>query len=139
LSSVQILNLLAGADETTVSNLSQAQTNQAQLAATGAATLAAGRITEGVGLARGAEKVFGLNRFSIDPSLIRGGVTNPTARLTVGRRITPDLTILYSADLVGANERLISVEYNVSDRLSFVLTQSQPDGFGFDVMLRQSR
>ena len=138
LSAVQILNLLAGGDETTVASL-QSQADQARLAATGAATLAAGKIAEEVGLERGAEKLLGLNRFSIDPSVVRGGVTNPTARLTVGRRITPDLAVLYSVDLRGTEERVLSVEYTLSDRLSVLLTNTEPGGLGFDLRLRHSR
>jgi hypothetical protein len=138
LTAVQILNLLAGADETAVATLSPAQTDQARLAATGAATLAAGRIAEEVGLERGAERLFGLNRFSIDPSVIKGGVTNPTARLTVGKRITPDFSVLYSVDLRGTEERILSVEYTLSDRFSLLLTRADPGGFGFDLRLRQS-
>ncbi|MBI3932607.1 MAG: translocation/assembly module TamB domain-containing protein [Acidobacteria bacterium] len=138
LSAVQILNLLAGADESTVASLQAAQADQARLAATGAATLAAGKIAEEVGLERGAERLFGLNRFSIDPSVVKGGVTNPTARLTVGKRITPDLNVLYSVDLRGTEERLLSVEYTLSDRLSVLLTRTEPGGFGFDLRLRRS-
>jgi translocation and assembly module TamB len=138
LSAVQILNLLAGADENTVAGL-QTQADQARLAATGAATLAAGKIAEEVGLERGAEKLLGLNRFSIDPSVVRGGVTNPTARLTVGKRITPDLTVLYSVDLRGTEGRVLSVEYTLSDRLSVLLTSSDLDGLGFDLRVRHSR
>jgi translocation and assembly module TamB len=135
LSAIQILNLLAGAEESTVASLTQAQTEQARLAATGAATL----ISEEVGLEREAERLFGLNRFSIDPSLVKGGASNPTARLTVGKRLTPDLNVLYSVDLRGTEDRLISVEYTLSDRLSLLLTQSEPGGLGFDLRLRHSR
>jgi translocation and assembly module TamB len=139
LSAVQILSLLAGADETAVASVDQAQQRQANLAATGAATLAAGRIAEEVGLERGAERLLGLNRFSIDPSVVRGTVTNPTARLTLGKRITPDLNVVYSQDLRGTEERLLSVEYTLSDRLSLLLTRADPEGFGFDLRLRHSR
>jgi translocation and assembly module TamB len=135
---VQILNLLAGADETAVASV-QSQADQALLAATGAATLAAGRIAEEVGLERGAEKIFGLNRFSIDPSVVRGGVTNPTARLTLGKRITPDLNVLYSVDLRGTEERVLSLEYSLSDRFSVLLTSTEPGGLGFDLRVRHSR
>jgi hypothetical protein len=136
LSALQILNLLAGGDESTVASLTQAQTDQARLAATGAASLAAGRISEGVGLERGAERLFGLNRFSIDPSVVKGGVTNP--RLTVGKRITSDLSVLYTVDLRGTEERILTVEYTLSDRFSLLLTREDPGGFGVDVRLRQS-
>ncbi len=139
LTAVQILNLLAGADETTVASLTTTQTDQARLAATGAASLAAGKISEEVGLEREAERLFGLNRFSIDPSVIKGGVANPTARLTVGKRITPDINVLYSVDLRGTEERVLSVEYTLSDRLSLLMTRTEPGGFGFDVRLHQNR
>jgi translocation and assembly module TamB len=140
LSSVQILNLLAGADESVVSSLTEAQAGQTQLAATGAATLAAGRLSEQVGLERGVERVFGLNRFSIDPSIVRGGAgTTTSARLTVGKRLTPDLSVIFSQDLRGTEERILSVEYILSDRLSLLLTREQPGGLGFDLRLRRSR
>jgi hypothetical protein len=138
LSAVQILSLLAGADERDVASLTQVQSESTNLAATGAATLAAGRLSEGVGLERGAERLLGLNRFSIDPSALRGGVANPTARLTVGKRITPDLSVLYSVDLRGTQERILSVEYTLSDRLSVLATQAEPDGLGFDLRVRRT-
>lgn len=140
LSAVQILNLMAGADESVVTSLTEAQAGQAQLAATGAATLAAGRISEQVGLERGVERVFGLNRFSIDPSIVRGGAgTTTSARLTVGKRLNPDLSVIYSQDLRGTEERILSVEYILSDRLSLLLTREQPGGFGFDLRLRRTQ
>jgi translocation and assembly module TamB len=139
LAALQILNLLAGADESAVASLTQAQSAQWQLAATGAASLATGRLSEEVGLERGAERVFGLNRFSIDPSLLRGATTNPTARLTVGKRLTADLSVLYSIDLRGVDGPVLSVEYSLSDRLSVLLTQSQLDGLGFDILLRHTQ
>jgi len=139
LSPIQILNLLAGADESAVASLAQAQAEQARLAAAGAATLAAGRINEEVGLERGAERLLGLNRFSIDPSVLRGDFQNPTARLTLGKRIGPDLNVQYSQDLSAAADRLFTLEYNLSDRLSLLVTQAEPGGFGFDLRLRQTR
>lgn len=149
LSSLQILALLAGQDETEVANLTttQARQSQAQLAAAGAATLAAGRLAESVGLEREAERLFGLNRFSIDPSLLRGAGTTPTARVTVGKRLTPDLNVLYSQDLRGTEEHILAVEYTLSERFSLLLTRTDPGtaktgvekGWAFDVRLRRSR
>ena len=57
----------------------------------------------------------------------------------MGKRLTSDLSVVYSVDLRGTGERLLSVEYSVSDRFSVLLTQSEVDGYGFDVRLRQSR
>ena len=139
LTAVQILNLLAGADESDVASLATSQTRQANLAATGAATLAAGRIAEEVGLERGAERLFGLNRFSIDPSLVKGDVTNPSARISLGKRITPDVNVLYSIDLRGVQDPFLSVEYTLSDRFSLSVSRADPGGYGFDLRLRQSK
>jgi translocation and assembly module TamB len=149
LSSLQILALLAGQAESEVANLTQteARQDQGRLAAAGAATLAAGRISESMGLEREAERLFGLNRFSIDPSLLRGAGTTPTARVTVGKRITPDLNVLYSQDLRGTEERILAVEYTLTDRFSLLLTRTDPGtaktgverGWAFDVRIRQSR
>lgn len=149
LDAVGILSLLAGADPSTVVSFDAASRSAAQtrLAATGAATLAAGRLSEEVGLERGAEKLLGLNRFSIDPGLNRFSVDpsaaranlGTTARLTVGKRLTPDVNVLYSVDLGGTAERLISLEYTLSDRFSLLMTRAEPAGFGFDLRLRRSR
>jgi hypothetical protein len=149
LSSLQILALLAGQDESEVANLTQAEAraNQGYLAAAGAATLAAGRISESMGLEREAERLFGLNRFSIDPSLLRGAGNTATARVTVGKRITPDLNVLYSQYLGGTEERILALEYTLTDRFSLLLTRTDPGtgktgverGWAFDVRIRQSR
>jgi translocation and assembly module TamB len=149
LSSLQILALLAGREESEVANLTQTQAreSQGQLARAGAATLAAGRLSESMGLEREAERLFGLNRFSIDPSLLRGAGTTPTARVTVGKRLTSDLNVLYSQDLRGTEERILAIEYTLTDRFSLLLTQTDPGtaktgaekGWAFDVRIRQSR
>jgi hypothetical protein len=59
-------------------------------------------------------------------------------RMTLGKRVTPDLSVVYSQDLRGAEDRLLSVEYTLSDRLSLLLTRVGQD-YGFDLRLRQSR
>jgi translocation and assembly module TamB len=139
LSAVQIVNLMAGADETAVSSLTQSQSDQAKLAVAGAATLFTGALTEQVGIGRQAERLFGLNRFSIDPALVKGDVASPTARLTVGKRVTPDLSMLYSIDLKNGRDQLISVEYTLSDRFSVLFTSSELSGPGVDIRVRKSR
>jgi len=55
-------------------------------------------------LERGTQRLFGLSRFSIDPLLVGRG-NDPTARITVGQRVTKDLTVTYSQNLTsGASE-----------------------------------
>jgi hypothetical protein len=137
LSTVAILSLLAGADESEVERSADFR-DRHDLAAAGAATLAAGRLSEQFGLERRASRL-GLNRFSIDPTVaVRGEFRNPGVRLTAGKRVTPDLSVVYSQDLRGADEHLWSVEYSLSDRVSVLLTRADPGGFGFDVRLRRT-
>ncbi|MBN2369900.1 MAG: translocation/assembly module TamB domain-containing protein [Vicinamibacteria bacterium] len=145
---IQILNLLAGADDSAVNSLLNAQREQPQLGAAGAATLATGWISETVGIEKGVQKLLGLSRFSIDPKTINLALSekadiNATARITVGRRLTPDLSVLYVRDLGGKEERFLTVEYVVTDKVSLLLTQSERSGepreIGFDVLLRHSK
>jgi translocation and assembly module TamB len=140
LSAVQILNLLAGADESAVA-LGQASIDRGRLAEQGAASLAVGAASEGIGLERHAERLFGINRFSIDPAVLKGGgFTNPAARVTVGKRLTPDLSVLYSVDLHGTNERIFSIEYSLKDWLSVLMTSGGGTGrVGVDALVQRSR
>ena len=138
LSTIQIVNLLAGADDSQLGSFTLSQAEQQRLAGLGAATVAVGGLSEVVGLERQAQKI-GLSRFSIDPALVRGEYTNATARLTVGKRVTPDLNVLYSIDLKTGKDQLISAEYSLSDRFSVLLTSSEQGGLGVDVRVRQLR
>ncbi len=77
-------------------------------------------------------RLFGINRFQIDPLLVgRGG--DPTARLTVGRRITNDLSVTFSTNLATAEEQIILIEYRLRNNLSIIGLRDQLGNFGFDV------
>jgi translocation and assembly module TamB len=140
LAEYQILSVLAGAppDEQEIVDPTQRELAQRKLAAAGAATLFTGRISEELGLERGASRL-GLNRFSIDPAVTRGEGVRPAARVTVGKRITPDVNVVYSVDLSAAEDRIVTVEYTLSDRFSLVLSRADINGYGFDVRVRQTR
>ncbi len=81
-------------------------------------------------------RLFGLNRFSIDPTIAAPG-TDPSARVTVGRRITRDFSITYSTNLASNQDQVVLIEYRASDRLSFVASRAQDGAFGIDVRLRK--
>jgi autotransporter translocation and assembly factor TamB len=138
LSTVAILSLLAGAEESEVERTSELA-DRSELAATGAATLAAGRLSEQFGLERRASRL-GLSRFSIDPTVgVRGEYRNSTVRLTAGKRLTPDLSVVFSQELRGSDEHLLSLEYSLSDKVSILLTRAAPGGLGFDLRLRRTQ
>jgi translocation and assembly module TamB len=104
-------------------------------------TLAQGLIAASLSeqIERGTQRIFGLSRFSIDP-LVVGRGSDPTARLTLGQRITKDLTITYSQNLTSGPsglERIVLIEYRISDRLSIVATRGERGEIGFNVRIRK--
>jgi translocation and assembly module TamB len=75
-------------------------------------------------VSRASNKLFGLSRLEISP-VIGGTGQAPTARLTVARRISKDVTVTYSTNLASDPNQILAVEYRVSNRLSFVAQYEQ--------------
>jgi translocation and assembly module TamB len=128
--SLLLSGTLAG-DGSTAESLNQTGLNLAQT------LLATGISEQGEKI---TQRLFGLNRFSIDP-LIAGRGSDPTARVTVGRRVTKDLTLTYSQNLTSSGQsgidRIVLIEYRLSNRLSVVGYRNERDQLGFDVRLRK--
>jgi len=74
---------------------------------------------------RATNKLFGLTRFEINPVI--GGRTGstPAARLTLGRRISKEVTVTYSTNVTSDPNQILALEYRVSDRLSFIAQYEQ--------------
>jgi translocation and assembly module TamB len=118
------------------------------LAQTGLNT-AAGVVTDALinqPLSRATDRLFGLNRFAIDPVLAGQRGINPGARLTVGRQINRNLLVTYSTNLASDRNQIVALEYRVSNRLSFIAQYEQAsltnvtrrnDNFSFLVRLRR--
>lgn len=88
---------------------------------------------------RGTQRLFGLSRFSIDP-LIVGRGSDPTARITLGQQVAKNLTITYSQNLtsgVSGLDRIVLVEYRLSNRFSIVGFRNDRSELGFDVRVRK--
>ncbi|HEX8845637.1 MAG TPA: translocation/assembly module TamB domain-containing protein [Pyrinomonadaceae bacterium] len=129
-------------------DLSSGETGASALAQSGLGT-AASLLTESLISAparRATDKLFGLNRFEIDPLIAGRGGESPTARLTVGRQINKNLSITYSTNVTGNQNQVLSVEYRVSNRLSFVAQyeqgsttgfSSRNDNFSFEIRLKK--
>ena len=107
----------------------------AQTQATNLGTLLAQPLSSRIG-SNVTGRLFGLNRFAIDP-LVSGRGTDPTARVTVGRRITKDLSITFSTNLASNQDQVVLIEYRATDRLSFVASRAEDGAFGLDVRLRK--
>jgi autotransporter translocation and assembly factor TamB len=131
LRTVDILRLLAGASERDILIGSEEE----ELAGVGVATLLTERLTQEV--SRRAERLFGLDRFSIDPFLV-GQFTNPTARVSIGKQIYRDLSVSYSTNLNEATETLILVEYTPEGPVSWILSRDEEGALGVDLRFRKS-
>jgi translocation and assembly module TamB len=88
---------------------------------------------------RGTQRLFGLSRFSIDPLLVGRG-SDPTARVTIGKRVSRDLTLTYSQNLTSGPsglDRIVLVEYRISNRFSVVGFRNERGELGFDVRFQK--
>ena len=75
---------------------------------------------------RATSKLFGLTRFEINPVIGSGmSGSTPGARLTLGRRISKEVTVTYSTNVTSDPNQILALEYRVSDRLSFIAQYEQ--------------
>lgn len=131
LRTVDILRLLAGANEREI----LIGTEEEELAGVGVASLLTERLSQEVG--KRAERLFGLDRFSIDPFLV-GQFANPTARVSLGKQITRQLSVNYSSNLNTTTEAIILIEYTPEGPMSWVLSRDEEGDVGIDLKFRKS-
>jgi autotransporter translocation and assembly factor TamB len=80
---------------------------------------------------RVVEQTFGVNTFQLTPSFIdpystQTGRINPTARVTVGKRISDRVYITFSRSLnTTTNDQIVLLEIDQSDRVSWVLSRNE--------------
>jgi translocation and assembly module TamB len=95
---------------------------------------------------RATSKLFGLTRFEINPVIGGTAGSTPAARLTLGRRISKDVTVTYSTNVTSDPNQIIALEYRVSDRLSFTAQYEQAstrsltartNNFSFEIRFRK--
>lgn len=95
---------------------------------------------------RATSKLFGLTRFEINPIIGGTSGSTPAARLTLGRRISKEMTITYSTNVTSDPNQILALEYRVSDRLSFIAQYEQAstrrlssnnNNFNFEIRFRK--
>jgi translocation and assembly module TamB len=132
----------------TTGELAQGEQSFSTLAQTGLGT-ATSLLTESLinaPVRRATDRLFGLNRFEFDPVIAGRGGASPTARLTVGRQINRNLAVTYSTNVTGEPNQVLAVQYQVSDRLSFIAQyqqgstdalRSRGNNFSFELRFRK--
>jgi translocation-and-assembly-module (TAM) inner membrane subunit TamB-like protein len=91
------------------------------------------------------EQTFGVDTFQLSPSLVdpySQSTTlrvSPTARVTIGKRISDRLYLTFSRSLsTTTNDQLILVEYDESDRLSWILSRNEDQTYALEFRVRHT-
>ena len=145
LPAVDVLSLLFGesvsTQEAEFRSISSPQDAELEMLSAGAARLLASPVSSQVG--RVVERTLGVDAVQIAPQL-RG--EDPSveqlqagARLTVGKRISSRAFLTYARSLRdGANQEVILLEYDQSDRLSWIISRNEDRSFALDFRVRHS-
>lgn len=83
-----------------------------------------------------AEGLFSLARFRVDPFVL-GSSAEMAARLTVGRQISRNLSILYSTNLTTQRQEIVRMEWDLSQDFSLVGMRNELGRISFDVKIRK--
>ena len=118
------------------------EASRQELFQAGAARLLTSPLSSGVG--RVVQESFGVDTFQITPSLgdlsaQQSAQLLPTARLLIGKRISDRAHVTFSRTLTGTNQDIIVVlEYDQTDRLSWVLSQNEDRTYALDFRMRHA-
>jgi len=114
-------------------------TPQEQLLRERAARALTGTVTAEVG--RAVEQTFGVDTFQITPSVgdlyQQSSRFEPGARVTLGKRLSDRVYLTYSRSLTSTTrDQIILLEYDQSDRLSWILSRNEDGTLALDVRVR---
>ena len=117
---------------------------QTDILTTRATQLLASPISSEVG--RVVEQTFGVDAFQVTPSLFdpynQSTTTpriNPSARVTIGKRVSDRVYLTFSRSLSSSlNDQILLLEYDESDRLSWILSRNENDTYAIEVRVRHT-
>jgi len=103
---------------------------QTDILRTRATQALASPISEPVG--KVVEQAFGVNTFQLTPSFVDPNSTqasriNPTARVTIGKRISDRVYLTFSRSLGTNIDQIVLLEIDQSDRVSWILSRNTED------------
>ena len=116
-----------------------AVTPQEQLLRERATRALTGTLTNQVG--RVVEEAFGVDTFQLTPSLVdpnaQSARLDPAARLTIGKRLSDRVYLTYSRSLSSSTrDQIILLEYDQTDRFSWILSRNEDQTYALDVRVR---
>ena len=83
-----------------------------------------------------AEKLFSLDRFRIDP-FVMGASAEMTARLTLGKKISRNFSLLYSTNLTSQREELTRLEWEILSDVSVVGMRDENGRISIEVKIHK--
>lgn len=142
----EIIGLLLGdvrdPQQAEIRTLRAREASQQELLQAAGARLLTNPVSSGVGEV--VERSFGVDTFEIVPSLddptsSESMLLVPTARVLIGKRIADRGHVTFSRALSGANQALIMIlEYDATDRLSWVVSQNEEQTYALDFRVRHA-
>jgi hypothetical protein len=87
------------------------------------------------------EQTFGVDTFQVTPLVTDPtGLSsrfNPSARLTIGKRISTRAYLTFSRSISSSSDQIILLEYDQTDRVSWILTRNEDDSYALDIRVRK--
>jgi autotransporter translocation and assembly factor TamB len=146
LPTVDVLSLLLSNSapvDPELAHLRSPQEAEQQLLQARAAQLLVSPLSAGVG--RVVEQTFGVDTFQITPSLSdptqQSSRFTPGARLTIGKRISSRAYLTFSQSLTPqstSRDQVILLEFDQSDRLSWILSQNEDRTYALEMRVRHA-
>jgi translocation and assembly module TamB len=88
-------------------------------------------------LEREFKKVFGLERFQIDPTYVH--TTNvATARITLQKDISEDFSVTYSTNVFTTTEEIILLQYHLTNDVEITASKDERNRYGLDVLVTKT-
>ena len=87
------------------------------------------------------EQTFGVDTFQLTPlvsdPMQQTSRFNPSARLTIGKRISNRAYLTFSRSISSTSDQIILLEYDQTDRISWILTRNEDDSYALDLRVRK--
>jgi hypothetical protein len=87
------------------------------------------------------EQTFGVDTFQLTPlvsdPLQQSSRFNPSARLTIGKRISNRAYLTFSRSISSTSDQIILLEYDQTDRISWILTRNEDESYALDIRVRK--
>ena len=87
------------------------------------------------------EQTFGVDTFQVTPLITdprqQSSRFNPSARLTIGKRISNRAYLTFSRSISSTSDQIVLLEYDQTDRISWILTRNEDDSYSLDIRVRK--